>query len=195
MARLRTYPEDLRDRLVVAACDRLRTQDPEAVSLRDLAAECDTSTNAVYSIFGSKDALIEEVVLVAREEFLSPQFALAAEEPSVQTFAASGALYRSWARANPGLYRLLFGAAGRNEFAPRAQMVEPIRLMLQRLQDAGLALPHDADEMSMSLWASTHGFVMLEMHVWPRDLDLDALFEAHLRTCVGRILSPADAHP
>ena len=62
MVRHKNYPDDLRERLVAVMLQHLRTQDPDDVSLRDLAAECDTSTNAVYSIFGSKDALIDQIV-------------------------------------------------------------------------------------------------------------------------------------
>lgn len=72
MVRHKNYPDDLRERLVAVMLQHLRTQDPDDVPLRDLAAECDTSTNAVYSIFGSKDALIDEVARVAREDFLRP---------------------------------------------------------------------------------------------------------------------------
>lgn len=192
MARVKTYPDDLRDRLVEAAFERLRHEEPEEVSLRDLAAECHTSTNAIYSIFGGKDALISEVARVAREDFLRPQFELAGREPSLEVFAASGGLYRSWAKANPGLYRLIFGGVpGARDFAPRAHMVEPIRLLLERLQERGLVRPHDSDEVSMSLWACTHGFVMLEMSVWPPDMaGVDSLYESHLANCVGRIVKP-----
>lgn len=159
MPRPKNYPLDLRDRLVAAAFEYLRLRDPEHMSLRDLAAECDTSTNAVYSMFGSKDALIDEVAAVARRDFLDPQFALAEGEPTLATLTASGHHYRTWALANPGLYRLLFGGAARTRHVPRAEMVEPIRLMPERMQGAGVLAPHDSEEMSLSLWASTHGFV------------------------------------
>ncbi|MBB1499857.1 TetR/AcrR family transcriptional regulator [Propioniciclava sp. MC1683] len=194
MVRHKNYPDDLRERLVAVMLQHLRTQDPDDVSLRDLAAECDTSTNAVYSIFGSKDALIDEVARVAREDFLRPQFELADDgEPTIEALQASGALYRAWARANPGLYRLMFVGPSGSDYAPRAAMVEPIRRMLHRLQVAGVLAPHDADTMALSLWATTHGFVMLEMDVWPEgSIDTDALFEAHLSNSVGRILLPVD---
>ncbi|HHU37675.1 MAG TPA: TetR/AcrR family transcriptional regulator [Propionibacterium sp.] len=193
MNRVRTYPEDLRDRLVAEAFRRLQSHDPEDVSLRDLAMECDTSTNAIYSIFGNKDALIESVAGIAREDFLRPQFDLLDLQPSIDVLAASGQLYRSWAKENPGLYRLMFGGnPTRLDLAPRAQMVEPIRLLLERLQADGVLLPHDSGQTALSLWASIHGFVMLELNVWTDGaVDLDSLFVAHLSNCAGRIIAPA----
>lgn len=163
MVRHKNYPDDLRERLVAVMLQHLRTQDPD------------------------------EVARVAREDFLRPQFELADGEPAIEALQASGALYRAWARANPGLYRLMFVGPSGSDYAPRAAMVAPIRRMLHRLQDAGVLAPHDADTMALSLWATTHGFVMLEMDVWPEgSIDTDALFEAHLSNSVGRILLPVE---
>ncbi len=75
MARLNTHPDDLRDRLIAAAYARLQEESPEQMSLRELAASVDRSTNAIYSIFGGKDALSKEVTRVARADFLAAQAA------------------------------------------------------------------------------------------------------------------------
>lgn len=194
MVRANSYPDDLRDRLVMEALDRLRTGAPEDVSLRDLAAACGTSTNAIYSIFGGKDALVDAVAHLAREDFLGPQFELVTREPSLEVLEESGTLYRTWAHHNPGLYRLIFGLSdAEGTFAPRAQMMAPIQQLLERMQAGGILLPHDSKEMALSLWASTHGFVMLEMCVWPAGMDTNALYRTHLANSVGRVIAHADA--
>ncbi len=196
MARVKTYPDDLRDRLVAESFERLRHEHPDTVSLRELAASCGTSTNAIYSIFGGKDALIDQVCREARAEFAGPHYRLALEEPSLAVLAQSGTLSRSWAHANPALYRLIFNAGsttGRSVL--NDEWFHPIRLLLQRLIDHGVLRPHDTREMALSLWASTHGFVLLEMDVWPPGvLDTDRLYEAHLRNSIGTLLDPEALH-
>ena len=128
-------------------------------------------------------ALVAAGDLVGASPLVSSLFA---DEPTIETLQASGALYRAWARANPGLYRLMFVGPSGSDYAPRAAMVEPIRRMLHRLQVAGVLAPHDADTMALSLWATTHGFVMLEMDVWPEgsidtDAELSTVSATHLK--------------
>lgn len=191
VTRVRTYSDDLRDRLVDAAFTRLRTGDPDDMSLRDLAAQCHTSTNAIYTIFGGKDSLVEEVAAMARQDFLAPQIDLATRAATLENFAQSGRLYRAWAHANPGLYRLIFNvASGQHKaFSLHQEMLDPVRQLLRRLIDPGVVAPHDVNDVALSLWASTHGFVMLEMNLWPRGSeDADRLFDVHLSTCVSGIL-------
>ena len=59
MPRPKTHDDALRRRLLERAGELLSTEGPAAVSLRKIATDVNTSTTAVYSLFGGKPALLE----------------------------------------------------------------------------------------------------------------------------------------
>ena len=171
MARLNTYPDDLRDRLISAACERLQQESPEQMSLRELAASADTSTNAIYSIFGGKDALIREVTAVAR---------------GLRS-------YRDWARSHPALYRLIF--AGHPEQGAVTSLsdetLQPLRDQLALLDDAGLLREGTDQGRLMLLWSALHGHALLEMSLWPDATPADELYDEHERALLRGLITDA----
>ncbi|QIK72647.1 TetR/AcrR family transcriptional regulator [Propioniciclava coleopterorum] len=194
MARLNTYPDDLRDRLIAAAYERLQQESPEQMSLRELAASVDTSTNAIYSIFGGKDALIKEVTRVARASFV------AAQEPpadptgdAVETFARGLRAYRDWARSHPSLYRLVF--AGHPEQGAVTSLadetLQPLRDMIARLEGAGLLRDGTEEGRLMLVWAALHGHALLELSLWPSTTAADDLYEEHEQVLLRGLITDA----
>lgn len=193
MARTKTYPEDLRGRLIDAAYELLRVDSTEDMSLRELAASCDTSTNAIYAIFGGKDPLIAEVVRLAKTRFAEAQFEVLAAEPTLGSFARSGRFYRNWARAHPGLYHLMFTEAStRDAGLDRDDLVlDPLRTMLTQLIAHDVLRSSNIEGLALSIWAAVHGFVVLEMSLWPQGSpDAERLYEHHLANMVQGILTP-----
>jgi AcrR family transcriptional regulator len=61
VGRPRTNDEAVKERLVVCATEMLATRPRESVTVRAVAAAAETSTTAVYSLFGGKDGLIGAV--------------------------------------------------------------------------------------------------------------------------------------
>nr|NLI49249.1 TetR/AcrR family transcriptional regulator [Propionibacterium sp.] len=187
------YPPDLRDRLIVAAADRLAAGGPQGLSLRELAASQGTSTNAVYTIFGGKPELIAAVVTAARDGFVAAQQEALADGDSLQTLGELGRAYRRWALANPSLYRVMFaGDPYVDPGRPRLEGLVPLRGALTRLIDAGLVREVDVTLAARSLWAWVHGWVMLEIADGATpDPDSDAAFDGHLRASLVGIASDA----
>ena len=58
----RHHDEKLRLELIAEASKALAKGGPAAVSLRDISAACNTSTTAIYSLFGGKKQLLNSVV-------------------------------------------------------------------------------------------------------------------------------------
>ena len=58
MPRSKIHDEALRVRLLDAAGALLAAEGPDALSVRRIATEVDTSTTAVYSLFGGKPGLL-----------------------------------------------------------------------------------------------------------------------------------------
>ena len=195
MARLNTYPDDIRDRLISAACERLQQESPEQMSLRELAASADTSTNAIYSIFGGKDALIREVTAVARAAFLAAQAPTPDDDiaEAVPAFARGLRSYRDWARSHPALYRLIF--AGHPEQGAVTSLsdetLQPLRDQLALLDDAGLLREGTDQGRLMLLWSALHGHALLEMSLWPDATPADELYDEHERALLRGLITDA----
>ena len=165
MPRTKTYPEDLRDRLVAAALERLRTHASEHVSLRELAARCGTSTNAIYSIFGGKDALIEAVIELARAELLAHVVLFDEPDESLDAFGAAGRRYRAWARRHPDLYRLIVEDGG--PIALGEQDMARVIALVESLMAQGVLRRTDPTALIITVWTSLHGFTLFELNRWP----------------------------
>lgn len=177
MARGHSYPEDLRDRLVAAAAERLVAAPPDQLSLRELAASQGTTTNAIYSIFGGKQALIDAVLRQATETFLGTQQAALDKGPTLAGLVQLGAAYRAWALENPALYRLMFGRTIDTSppmIAERA--AEPLVPMVSQLVDQGLLRDLPVETICHALRAATHGFVLMEMAERPHPDEASARF-------------------
>lgn len=193
VARSKSYPDDLRDRLIAEASARLKHESVEHMSLRELAASVGASTNAIYSIFGGKDALVAEVVHAAQEEFVQRQQVHLAAPPTVEALMASGRTYRNWAREHPALYRLIFsGAPERGAGVGTTDAVlQPLRDLLLRLMAAGVVRRLELEPLCLSVWAATHGYVLLELDRWPEESpDAEARFNLHLATVGYGYLMP-----
>ncbi len=162
MPRVSSYPEDLRDRLVRAAAERLVQAPPDQLSLRELAASQDTSTNAIYSLFGGKDALIRAVVADANESFLAEQEKALEFGATIEGLMELGRRYRAWALDQPSLYQLMFGGVGTLASIP-CYGIGPLEQMVSALVEAGVLRAAPVRSIGHALWAASHGFVLIEM--------------------------------
>ena len=81
----------------------------DALSLRQVASGCGTSTNAVYALFGSRDGLLSAVMMEAVRSFTAEQRAVAETTDALADLLELGRAYRRWALAHPELYAVMFG--------------------------------------------------------------------------------------
>ncbi|MDQ1593847.1 MAG: hypothetical protein QOH40_403, partial [Arthrobacter pascens] len=106
MARPVVHNDSLREQLLGATADLAEREGPARVTLRDVASAAQTSTSAVYSLFGGKSQLLTAVVDDGFRSFRDSQVAAAPGG-----LHALGAAYRAWALEHRALYRLMFGGA------------------------------------------------------------------------------------
>lgn len=158
MARPPLYDDALRDRLLDATAEMVDHKGPERISLRDIAQNAGTSTSAVYALFGGKTELL---VAVIEHGFASFGEAQATAEP--QGLRALGFAYRSWAMANPALYRLMFGGGVatedcRPDDATMSTAMSPlVRALSARVDES------EVMASALTVWAQVHGAVSLEL--------------------------------
>src|SRR5882672_1214567 len=104
MPRPKVHDEALRLRLLEQAIRTLSEDGPDALSLRKLAAQVDTSTTAVYSLFDGKPGLLDALY---EEVFARFGQCLRAVEPTADPLAdlaALGQAYRASALEEPHFY-------------------------------------------------------------------------------------------
>jgi AcrR family transcriptional regulator len=166
---VKSHDHNLATRLVDEAGRILAAEGVGALTLRKLATRSGTSTMAVYTLFGDKQALLTAMHNegFARLGAAMHQAAARTHDDPLAALAALGAAYRETAVANPHLYTLMFGGAVPG-FVPDAQSqaaadatFTPLVDAVQRCLDAHVLAGPDAQTIATYLWAVSHGVVSL----------------------------------
>lgn len=176
MGRPKTYDEALRNRLLDEAGKMLSSEGYSSVSLRTLTTLAETSTNAVYTLFGSKEALMAEVILNRIEEALKPINEAAEQQDPLKALVDVAHGLRSFALSQPNLFEGAFDAMAEarksnsltERFNPAVreidkQMLAPIKTVCERIAETSDVLDLCPTRMSMILWAALHGYLVLEI--------------------------------
>jgi AcrR family transcriptional regulator len=169
MARPRIHDDDTRTALLAAAGRIVATDGPGALSVRRLADAVDTSTQAIYSLFDSKQGLIAAMY---REGFATLDRHLSSvpwDDDPVTHLRAMMLAYRASAREQPHLYDVMF-ACPFPDFEPseaeRQYALSTLDLLHQALQrhaEAGAFAGRDPWALTLQVWALAHGLASLEL--------------------------------
>jgi AcrR family transcriptional regulator len=188
MARPKIHDEALRLRLLDRAGELLSAEGPKALSLRKLAADVGTSTTAVYSLFGSKPDLVNELYLEGFRRFAGRMRAVERTADTIEDLVRLGTVYRTSALADPHLYSIMFTKAvpgfEPNEEAGRLAVstLEPLLETVREGLGAGVLAEHPAELIAVSCWGFVHGLVSLELNGnLPREFSAAAAYETALR--------------
>ncbi|RXF72624.1 TetR/AcrR family transcriptional regulator [Hansschlegelia zhihuaiae] len=161
---------DLRRALIETALAILQEERGWQFTLRELARRAGVSHAAPYKHFADKAALLAEIALIGfeklREALLAAQTAQPANDRDALLPAARA--YLGFARRNPALYRLMFGAEAGEPAAvhldDRARGAFAVVVeFLERGQAAGLIRKREALGQATACWALLHGLAMLEL--------------------------------
>lgn len=161
----------MRLRLTEAAARLVAGGGPSALTARRVASEAGTSTMAVYTQFGSMEALIRAVIEEGfgrlEQRFLTAQ---AGDDPVVD-LGRLAAAYVEHARENPELYQVMFGTAPLGSYRPttsaelsvgRKETLDRVGEALTRAVEDGRLRGPSSSALSFRWWAAVHGYVMLE---------------------------------
>ncbi|MEV4495165.1 TetR/AcrR family transcriptional regulator [Micromonospora sp. DT201] len=165
MGRPRTNDDAVKERLVASATEMFATHPRDSITVRALAAAAGAATAAVYSLFGSKDALIGEVRNRAVAGLFQDLSAVPTSDEPLADIYALAVAYRQWGREHRHLYTVLFG--GVQSFDPSGVVGtgDPVRPLLEAIDRAlsASALVGDATSIALSIWVTLHGLVTLEL--------------------------------
>lgn len=188
----KAYNEELRQSLIAVSAERIAATGIDALSLRSLAAECGTSTTAVYSFFGSKEGLVYEVMQGVVESFVQLQGRVKETDDPIMDLRELGWMYREWAVANPSFYSILVGGfpGERKDSDIRREIATETLRPLRKLVEAAKNVPGtrvsqaSTLDVSLSIWGAVHGLLSLENTSGPavagEDKDWQELYATQL---------------
>jgi AcrR family transcriptional regulator len=167
---------DLRNALLKAAREVLEERGPSDLGLREISRRVGVSAPSAYHHFPSREAL----ALGLAEQGAREMAAALMVKPGAgnDTLLPYGEAYVAFARANPALYRLMFGEG----FPAVSQYSEAVRELRQRSYDIMKSalenrLPAEVVPVAgLFLWAIVHGLGLLlidgqlENNDTPKDL-------------------------
>ena len=171
MGRPREHDESTRVALLQAAEQIVADGGPAALSVRAVADAADTTTRAVYSLFGSKDGLLVQALARDAFVFLHDEIdALEETDDPVSDLLDVGLVpFRRLVREHPALYRIAFQRAvpgldaGPELTETRQRAWEQLIAKVERLGDAGLLGSKSPSEAAVEFIAMMEGLGNAEL--------------------------------
>ena len=183
-----------RETLLDAARRLLEERGPGALRIRDLAAATEKSTMGVYTHFGSKQGLLEQLYLHGFERLEERLNSVASDGQGRQELVEFALAYRQFALDNEALYGLMFERAT-PDFVPsdasRLAGLATFEMLAARVTDWRPDFTDPAADAHL-VWATMHGLVSIElMHRrWggPLVAHLQGDPEQNYATAIGSLL-------
>lgn len=170
MGRPRQHDDHTASALLLAAERIVESEGLDALTVRRVASEVGTTTRAVYSVFGSKDALLvalgERGFDMLRERIEAMP---ASADPAADLIRAGVAVFRPFAIEHPVLFQIGVQrslpepglAAGFRDAAQEA--LEGLRHLVGRLDSAGLLGERSVHDAMCGFHALCEGLAALEL--------------------------------
>jgi AcrR family transcriptional regulator len=186
--------------LLDAAHRLLASEGSEALTVRRIATEAGMSTMNVYSRFGGKDGVVDELYLDGYRRLFEALAAVPETERSADDLVAVGRAYRQFALDNPKYYEIMFRGFDPSPESTKAALqglADYIGRLQRGVERGALSLPEGLDTVGTTawLWATLHGLVSLELdQVGHETVAWPDIFDAALRSSIA-VLSTSNTVP
>src|SRR3954447_21277595 len=154
-----------RETLLEAALRILEERGPGALRIRDLSEAVGKSTMGVYTHFGSKQGLLEQLYLHGFSRLEDRLKAVASLGDGRRELVAFALAYREFALDNEALYGLMFERAT-PDFIPsddsRMAGLKTFEMLAHRIAEWRSDLADPAPSAHL-IWATMHGLVSIEL--------------------------------
>jgi AcrR family transcriptional regulator len=158
-------PSTTRETLLDAALRLLEERGPGALRIRDLAAAAEQSTMGVYTHFGSKQGLLEQLYLHGFRRLEERLDIVPAGGEGRNELLAFALAYRAFALDNEALYGLMFERAA-PDFVPsdtsRLAALSTFQMLATRVAEWRPDFTEPAADAHL-IWATMHGLVTIEL--------------------------------
>jgi AcrR family transcriptional regulator len=101
----------LRDAVLKAASELLAAEGAGALTMRRIADDIGSSTTVLYTIFDSKNGILDAMVQAGHEALRKRLEAIPSDDAPFERLAETARVYRSFALQDPARYQFLFGSA------------------------------------------------------------------------------------
>lgn len=192
---IRTPSRDVESALVDAAEAVLEREGPTAVTVRAVAIEAGVAPMGVYNRFGSKEGLID-ALLIRSFNGLQQAVASHGETDPIVRLRQSGVRYREFALANRERYGVMFGGTlGNGEPSEELRTCAggafgELVAHVSTGMAAGRLLPGEAVDVAQQIWSAVHGAVTLEMSGRVFAADAEANYLALLELLIRGVSVP-----
>lgn len=167
--------DDVGTALLEAADTLLATEGASSLTVRRIAAVAGKSTMNVYSRFGGKDGVVEQLYLQGFRLLAEAMYSVPETDDPMLDLSLCGAAYRRFALEHATLYSVMFERVVA-DYVPtqpaQAAALGTLHLLAARLQrsmDAGILRSMDATHAAAIVWSTCHGVVTLELKQMPDD--------------------------
>jgi AcrR family transcriptional regulator len=169
MGRPKQHDEATRERLLAAAERLSAAKGFDAITVRAVAEEADTTTRAVYALFGSKQGLEQALHHAMFTRLRDLEEGRRRREDPRDDLLELAMAYRRWAVERPERYALAIHRFIGRDARPRSDeglaasraALELLRQAVRRCHDAGL-FAADVEEVVTQLRAVVHGLAEFE---------------------------------
>ncbi len=158
-----------RESMLAAAVVVLRRDGAAGLRVRAVAEQAGCSTTGVYTHFGSKNGLVEALFIDGFERFDAALAEVSGSTTPLNHLRAVSLQYRRWATQHPTYYMVMFGGAI-PEFRPSEaaqlrslQSFAELTRWVHEAMTSGELRGEDPEWVAYHLWATIHGYVMLEL--------------------------------
>lgn len=164
-----TEATNQRSRILEAAQDILQEEGVEALSVRHIAKRAGLSTMGVYSYFGGKDQVCEQLYVAGFRDLAEAVAKARSEEYPEAVIVESTRNYLEFYRCNKNRYALMFGM-GATDYTPGEEAKRAARESFEVAIGLVQPLAEDlntemgAERLALQIWASTHGFIAIKPH-------------------------------
>jgi AcrR family transcriptional regulator len=197
--------DETSEALLAAAHRLLAETGPDSLTVRRIANEAGMSTMNVYSRFGGKDGVIDELYADGYRRLVAAIEGVPTTDDILEDISNVARAYRGFARENPTYYGIMFRRTVHG-FEPSqasidlglgglASFVDRVRVG----QERGAVISPDGFETSdiaAWLWATCHGLVSLELDgVGDTYVQWATVFENGMLATIGALRPTAAPSP
>lgn len=174
---LRQGQQALRTAVLVAASEILAQEGVRGLTMRRLATTLGCTTTVLYTMFASKQGVIDAMYREGFERLTARLRAIPEHASPAERLRLSALAYRENALASPVLYQLTFGSAasghtpGPEAVAAADESLGALAEIVRECMDAGVLRPGDPRFVAQVLTAAAHGAVSTELshYFWSRE--------------------------
>ena len=178
-ARHRTPSTEVANAILDAATRILETEGVEALAIRRIASEAGVAPMSAYNHFASKAGIIDALYMEGFRRLGRAFEEAASLHDPIAALSEMGRRYRALGLEHPASYRLMFMDAldgyepGEAAAATAEATFSCLVRAVSRCMETGAMEERDAHLAAQMIWATSHGWVSLEILGLNKVTDLD----------------------